>query len=165
MIGLFLLNKNFSKLAGVISIASFIVVLLSFTFYIKTAFYYQNFISFVVGNKNASSYQRFFDANTPRDYEIASFINLSALPKDNIFIWGNNAQVYYLTNKLPPGKYTVAYHITSYKDGFANTLQGLSIDRPKFIVIMPNVGAYPFSLTGYAQQISLQGAQIYEKSN
>ena len=39
-------------------------------------------------------------------------IKLYAKPSDNIFIWGNNAQVYKLTNKLPPGKYAVAYHIT-----------------------------------------------------
>jgi hypothetical protein len=165
MIGLFMLNKKFSKLAGVITIASFIAILLSFTFYIKTVFYYQNFISFVIGNKSVFSYQRFFDANTPRDYEIANFINLNSSKNDNIFIWGNNAQVYYLTNKLPPGKYTVAYHITGYKDGYSNTLSGLSISQPKFIVIMPNVGTYPFSLSNYNHQIILQGAQIYEKSN
>ena len=45
MIGLFNLNKNFSKLSGVLTITVFIAVLLSFTFYVKTIFYYPNFIS------------------------------------------------------------------------------------------------------------------------
>ena len=34
--------------------------------------------------------------NTPRDYEIAGYINLNIKTNDNIFIWGNNAQIYEL---------------------------------------------------------------------
>ena len=165
LIGLFFVNKNFSKLAGTLAIASFIAVLLSFTFYIKTVFYYQNFISFAADGESVYAYQSFFDGSTPRDYEIAGYINSHALPGDNIFIWGNNAQVYYLTQKLPPGKYTATYHITSYKDGYSNTLAGLSKNQPKFIVIMPNVSAYPFSLTNYSQAINIQNVPIYEKLN
>ncbi len=165
LIGLFLLNKHFSKLAGTLAIASFIAVLLSFTFYVKTIFYYQNFISFVVDGKSVYAYQSFFDGSTPRDYEIAGYLNSHALPTDNLFIWGNNAQVYYLTQKLPPGKYTATYHITLYKDGYSNTLAGLRKKQPKFIVIMPNVSAYPFSLAAYNQVINIQNVPIYEKLN
>jgi len=165
MIGLFLLNKNFSKLSGVLTITSFIAILLSFTFYIKTVLYYPNFIFFVIDGTHVNSYQKFFDKSTPWNYEIANYINSNAGPKDNIFIWGNNAQVYYLTGKLPPGKYTAAYHITSYKDGYSNTKKGLDISKPKFIVIMPNAGLYPFSLSGYYQKINIDNITIYEKLN
>jgi len=165
MFGLFMLNKNFSKLAGILTIVSFIAILLSFSFYIKTVFYYTNFISFVIDGTHVTSYQKFFDASTPRDYEIVSYINSHANPKDNIFIWGNNAQVYYSTNKLPPGKYTVAYHITGYKDGYSNTLKGLQLSKPRFIVVMPNVSAYPFSLSNYIQSMNIDNVIIYEKIN
>jgi len=161
-----MLNKNFSKLSGILTIASFIAVLLSFTFYIKTVLYYPNFISFVTDGRRVNSYQKFFDASTPRDYEIANYINFHATgPKDNIFIWGNNAQVYYLTNKLPPGKYTATYHITSYKDGYSNTINGLTLKKPRFIIVMPNVEAYPFSLSGYNQVMNIENVIIYEKLN
>ena len=165
MIGLFILNKKFSKLSGVLTIITFICVLLSFTFYLKTVFYYPNFISFLTNNKSVNSYQKFFDQNTPRDYEIANYINLYAKSKDNVFVWGNDPQIYYLTSKLPPGKYTVAYHITNYKDGNSDTKKGLLVNKPTFIVIMPNAGSYPFSLSGYNPEINIGGALIYEKFN
>lgn len=163
MFGLFLLNKNYSKTAGILMIGTFIAVLLSFSFYIKTIFYYQNFISFAMGGKSVYEYQRFFDRNTPNDYEIAGYINARAKKEDNIFIWGNNAQVYKLTEKLSPSRYTVAYHITNYKDGFDNAREGLEKQKPRFIVIMPNVSPYPFALSDYYHKININGINIYEK--
>ncbi len=163
LLGFFTLNKNVSKVAGVLTLSAFIAILLSFSFYIKTIFYYQNFISFQMGSKSTYSYQRFFDRNTPNDYDLAGYINSHSKPSDKIFIWGNNAQVYKLTEKLPPGRYTVAYHITNYNDGFENTREGLLKNPPKFIVIMPNVSIYPFGLSGYFNKINLNGIQIYEK--
>lgn len=163
MLGFFTLNKNISKLAGILTLSTFIAVLLSFTFYVKTVFYYQNFISFITGTKSVYSYQRFFDKNTPSDYDIAGYINLHSKPSDKIFIWGNNAQVYKLTEKLPPGRYTVAYHITNYKDGLENTKEGLLKNPPRFIIVMRNVSAYPFALSGYYIKINLNGTKIYEK--
>lgn len=163
MIGFFYLNKGLSKLSGVITLLVFIAVLLSFRFYTKTVVYYQNFISFVAGAKSVYAYQSFFDRNTPKDYELANYINLNTNKNDNIFIWGNNAQVYQLTNKLPPGRYTVAYHITSYKDGIENTKKELENKKPKFIIIMSNVSSFPFPLIMYYQKIKLNGIEIYER--
>jgi hypothetical protein len=163
MLGFFTLNKNISKLAGIITLSTFIAVLLSFTFYIKTVFYYQNFVSFLMGNKSVYSYQRFFDKNTPNDYDIAGYINLHAKKEDKIFIWGNNAQVYKLTEKIPPGRYTVAYHIVNYKDGLENTREGLLKNSPRFIVIMPNAPQFPFVLSEYYSKINLNGIGIYER--
>jgi len=165
MIGLFIINNNFSKTSGILVITSFIAVLLSFTFYTKTVLYYPNFISFLANTQNIYSYRKFFDQNTQVNYELASYISSHSSSKDNIFLWGNNAQVYYLTDKLSPGKYTVAYHITGYKDGISNTEEGLKISQPKFIVIMPNTGSYPFSLANYSSKINIQGAIIYERLN
>ncbi len=163
VIGLFLLNKNFSKSAGVLMLSVFIAILLSFNFYAKTIFYYQNFATFMLNKQSVTAYEKFFDGSTPRDYEIANYINLYAKKSDNIFLWGNNAQVYKMTNKLPPGKYTTAYHITGYKDGPSNTTAGLIINKPKFIIVMPNVSEYPFSLAGYDRKINLEGIDIYER--
>lgn len=163
MIGFFLFNNKQSKLAGVIVISTIIAILLSFTFYVKTIFYYQNFLSFMTEQKTVSKYQAFFDGNTPNDYTLASFINLYAKKDDNIFIWGNNAQVYKLTEKLPPGRYSVAYHITSYKDGIENTKIGLKASNPRFIIIMPNVTMYPFELSDYFERIDINNIIIYEK--
>lgn len=40
---------------------------------------------------------------------------------------------------------------------------GLVKANPKFIVVMPNVPNYPFSLAKYSLQINIDGALIYEK--
>jgi hypothetical protein len=163
MIGIFIANKHSSRISGVLILSSFIAILLSFNFYVQTIFYYQNFTSFILGAKSVTSYQSFFDRNTPRDYRIAGYINSNIGKEDNLFIWGNNAQIYDLTNKLPPGKYAVAYHITSYKDGLLNTKEGLDKSKPKFIIVMPNVPTFPFSLSNYYQKINISGVEIYER--
>ncbi len=162
--GLLLLKKNF-KLSALALIISIFLLYKNFGYYNKTTYYYQNFIAFITNNKTIYDYERFFDGNTPNDYLLASFLNMHLKKDDNIFVWGNNAQLYKLTDKLPPGRYTVAYHITSYPDGISNTRQGLEKTQPRFIIIMHNVSAYPFSLTNYQSVVNLNGIVIYEKIN
>ncbi len=163
LIGFFALNRNISKIAGILVLSTFIMIVMSFNLYFKTFYYYQNFLSFLSGTKSVKQYQVFFDRNTPNDYEIANYLNMNLKKDDNIFIWGNNAQVYKLTDKLPPGKYTVAYHIENYKDGISNTKKGLEISKPKFIILMPNASSFPFVLSNYINKINLNGINIYEK--
>ncbi len=163
LIGLVMLKNKYFKFSLLILVISLFLLITNFSFYIKTVFYYQNFVQFLTNQKNVYQYQRFFDGNTPNDYELASYINRVADEKDNIFIWGNNAQVYKLTNKLPPGRYTVAYHITSYEDGIPNTLEGLKKAKPKFIIIMGNVAKFPFAIPQYLHKMNINGVDIYEK--
>ncbi len=165
MVGLLYQDNKSSKLAGIFALSTLIIVLLNFKFYSKTGYYYQNFISYITGFEKTYDYRKFFDGNTPRDYELADYLLLQEKSGSKTFIWGNNAEVYTLINSLPPGRYTVAYHITNYKDGYQNTLDGLKNSPPQFIVIMPNVPSYPFSLYGYNLKINLSGINIYEKIN
>lgn len=162
--GLLMIKKNL-KLNALILIVAVFLIYKNFSYYHKTTVYYQNFIAFITNHKSLYDYQRFFDGNTPNDYLLASFLNMHLKKEDNIFIWGNNAQLYKLTNKLPPGRYTVAYHITSYPDGISNTQQGLEKSQPRFIVVMRNVTTYPFSLSNYQSLVNLNGIVIYEKNN
>ncbi len=161
--GLIFSEKKYQLMYAVILIASLLFILKDFNFYGKTVFYYQNFISFLTGGKSVSSYQAFFDKETPIDYQIAEFINLKTTSKDSIFIWGNNAQLYSLTNKLPLGKYVVAYHITGYKDGIENTQIAIREKKPKFVIIMPNAGNIPFPIYGYGKEMEIDSTIIYER--
>lgn len=165
MFGLLFLNNKYSKLAGIVALSGFILVLLNFKFYTKIIPYYQNFVNFVIGNKSVKDYRYFFDHNTPRDYEIANYILFHKTKDSHTFLWGNNAQVYNLIDDLPPGRYTVAYHITGFKDGLENTKAGLDKKPPTFIIVMPNTSAYPFSLSSYHLKINLSGVNIYENIN
>ena len=78
-------------------------------------------------------------------------------------MWGNNAQLYELTNTLPITKYVVAYHITSYKDGVSVLTSALEKMKPKYVVIMPNQKTIPYSLTNYFNKIKIGNANIYER--
>jgi hypothetical protein len=157
--------KRLQKFLGLTFVIIFLLVWFSFSFYMKSFQYYSNFISFISGNKSVAAYQSYFDRKTPRDYAIASFINANTNSTDNIFMWGNNAQVYKMTGKIPPGKYTVLYHIVQYKDAVENTNNGLMKKNPKYIVIMPNNPTYPFPLFNYQAKINIGGATIYERNN
>lgn len=138
--------------------------LTNFSFYTKNITYYQNFISFMTNKKDITSYRAFFDAATPRDYILADFLKAHAEKNDQIFLWGNNAQLYMLANKLPPGKYIVAYHITASQQTKDETQQALIKTHPRFIIDMPNAGSIPFRLSGYSQRIMIDNAVIYERS-
>ena len=71
-----------------------------------------------MGAKTTTNYQKFFDGSTPRDYEIARLYTSFTVPQAQILLFGEIMHKYItLSNKLPPGRYAVAYHITNYKDG------------------------------------------------
>ncbi len=163
LLGFIFYNRRLQNLSFLIALLTFVVVIKNFWIYAKFPFYYANFIYYVAGNESVSSYQAFFDKGTPITYEIATFINANTAKSNSIFLWGNNAMVYKLTDKLPPGKYAVAYHITSYTDGVQNTKDALALKKPKFIVIMPNVGPIPFSLVNYKEKITIDNVLIYER--
>ncbi len=163
LIGLFLFDKKRQRFIFLILALTLFILIKNFWFFARFPFYYTNFISFITNQKSVPSYQAFFDKNTPIDYEIAAYISLHTSSDDSIFIWGNNAQVYKLTSKTPPGKYAVAYHITSYPDGVSNTKAGILMKKPKLIVIMPNVGQIPFSLLNYREKITIDNILIYER--
>ena len=162
LLGLVLSERKLRGITLPIFVASLFLVISNFNFYIKIFPYYGNFLSLVNNKESIFSYRAFFDRQTPIDYELATFIKTNTSKNDSIFIWGNNAQVYKLSDKLPPGRYTVAYHITNYKSGITETAKALSKVKPKFIIIMP-LNNFPFSLDNYRQRIIIGNAQIYER--
>lgn len=141
---IFLLNRNFS-------------------FYTKTASYYINYLSFMTDKKSVSSYQAFFDTKTPRDYALAWYLNTHLKRDDNVFIWGNNGQLYTLINRLPPGRYIVAYHITASNESIKETKIAFEKNHPRFVVASENQ-SFPFAINGYIEKISMYGATIYERA-
>lgn len=151
----------------------FIVVLFYISsFYFKVSFqgftnifrYYQNYLLFITDNKSLTEYQSYFDSRVPRDYEIAQFIGNKAKTEDNIFIWGNNPQIYVLAKKLPPGKYTVEYHIVQNKKAITQTEEDFKKSNPKYVIILPEMPPIPFSIEGFENKFNLNGAIVYERN-
>ncbi len=125
--------------------------------------HYTNLIAFCSDKKDASSYQAFFDGNTPRDYDLARYIKAHTTKDESIFLWGNNAQIYKLAEKTPIMRYTVAYHITNYPTGLSEMENAIRTKEPKLIVVMPNVPEFPMKLINYEEKIDIRGVKIYEK--
>jgi len=163
ILGLIFWDKKYQKIITSFLLIAMVFVFSNFHFFDKSIAYYKNFIMFIADKKSITSYEAFFDKKTPIDYEIALFLKPKIRKSDSIFIWGNNPQVYKMVGVLPPGRYVVAYHITGYKDGILNTKNSINKVKPKFIVIMPDQQAVPFSLSGYLPRIKIGNALIYER--
>ncbi len=161
--GLIFEEKRLKKLNILFILFLLVIAFEYFWIYTKVTPYYANFINFITNNKSVAEYQRFFDKKTPIDYQIAQYINENTTEEDSIFIWGNNPQLYKLTNKLPPGKYTVAYHINNYKDGLINTAEALENVKPKYIIMMSYMNNFPFPLLHYKPSIVIDKVYIYER--
>lgn len=154
------------KIKSIHSLAFAIVILLlagNFWFYVKTPLYYLNFFEFINSKKSVLSYQSFFDKGVPRDYQIAEFLKGQHAKDQSVFLWTNSAQIYYLANFLPIGRYTVAYHITTNTATLQETAAALKIAHPRFVVILPNAPAFPFKMTDYRLRVQIQDGLIYER--
>ncbi len=164
MVGLILSEKKNKNLIAIIFIVLLMAIIKTFGIpkFIKSIYYYQNFISYVKGQKSMMQYQAFFDKNTPVDYEIARFIKPKIQKGETIFVWGNNAQLYQLVGVVAPTKYVVAYHITNYKDGAISTKNAIEKTKPKFIVVMSSENTTPFPLINYSKKININKVMIYE---
>jgi len=96
--------------------------------------YYQNFYQFAVGQKSKEEYFNYFGKQTKALYQTATFLKLHTSPQEKIFIWGNQPSIYALANRLPIGRYTVAYHIIDF-NGYQETINALAKNPPRFLVI------------------------------
>lgn len=135
-----------------------------FWIYGKPLSYYQNFLTFLRGGQTISSYQSFFAYHVERDYMLAQFLRAKTKPSDSIFIWGDNPQIYVLSDKLPVGRFTVAYHITAHPRGRGETAEAIANKRPRYIVVVKQEDSYEEFLAGYRLVASIAGSQVYERS-
>lgn len=163
LVGLIFWDKKWQKVTISLTVITVFVVLTNFSLSGKTMFYYQNFLSFLFHQKSVNEYQAFFDRRTPTDYTLSSFIKTHAGKDDQLFIWGNNAQVYVLSNKLPPGRYTVAYHMTATPQSIKETETTVLRVKPKFIIVTDMSRPLPFPLAQYEQKLMLNKSIIYER--
>lgn len=130
----------------------------------RTKSYYTNFITYVGGNNSMQEYYSFFDKKAVRDEQIAAFIKKRMGEDDkSLFLWGNSAQLYYMTDTLPPGRFTVAYHINGITLNMNETSIAIK-KQPRFIIILDNAPIYPFPMYNYKQILKMHEANIYERT-
>lgn len=150
----------------IIALCLFIIAIIPKNFWIYTNItpYYQNFFDFIASKKTIEDYRSFFDKNVPRDYEVAQFIRIHTSDEEGVFIWGDSAQIYVLSGKLPPGRLAVSYHATFYPDAFQETIRAIDKNKPKYIVVLSENGQYEQLIKSYSLSFVLsKGAIVYER--
>jgi len=134
-----------------------------FQIYLRSVPYYNNYLKFITNKERIVEYEGFFDRNTPRDYDIASFIRMNIKGNESVFLWSDSAQIYALSNRLPIGKYVVAYHITFYKNADTITKQEIDKEQPKYIIQTIDVPLVNNILSSYQLRYIMNGTKIYER--
>lgn len=127
--------------------------------------YYQNFLSWVSGQKTQEEYFRSFDQKVPRTYRLAEIITARTHPNDKIFIWGTAPEVYALSRRLPPGRFITAFHIHD-NQAYQETLRALEEQKPKYIIVLQNEkggfpGFFEFLQRNYIFIENVNGAEIW----
>jgi hypothetical protein len=132
----FLITK--SKSIEKVFVFSALGILISAFFYYKFWHYpvwryYQNFYQFVSQQKTKEAYFAYFDSRANETYRLSRLIKSLTSSSDPIFVWGNEPYLYALSQRLPPGKYTVAYHIIDF-NGWQETTLALAQKPPVLII-------------------------------
>jgi len=99
--------------------------------------YYRNFTAYLLGKISSEQYLAYWGKRTIKNYQLARFIQETSFPDDRVFVWGDAACVYAISRRLPPGRYTVNYHIFDF-NGFQETLAAIKKTNPPIIIKMDN---------------------------
>lgn len=165
LVGSIVESKNYRALKIIVAVMIVVVIYLNFGIYKKTLSYYQNYIEFVLFDKKIDDYHAFFDQNTPRDYELARFIEMFSENDEKIFLWSDSGQIYSLSNTLPPGKYIVAYHITYYNNAVDYMVEQISKTEPRYIIKTKDSPEFRNFIPSYILKYKVANSDIYERQN
>lgn len=131
-----IITSAFFVLPWAVLIAS--IVMIKFWAY-PISTYYANFFFFVTKRETKQQYYASFDPAVNDLYSMAEYIASHTTKDDRIFVWGDLPTIYALTQRLPPGRYTSAYHIQDF-NGYEETATAIEKQQPKFIVVDTTTG-------------------------
>lgn len=169
-----LIGLSFEKISRVkIAMTGAALLLLVFSvFYYKFWYYpslpyYQNFVRYALGKESEEEYRKFFGEGVNRNYQIADYIRDKTEKDEKIFVLGTEPAIYVLANRLPVGKYTVAYHIKDF-NAEEETLAKLQSEKPRFVVTFDSErNSFPklwaFILTNYLPAERFGDGRVYIK--
>jgi len=130
--------------------------------------YYQRFTKLFLGQISKEAYFQEFGGDVLSNYKIANFIVNSTARTDKIFVWGDSAQIYALTRRLPPTKYIATYHIQDFSTP-EETLKMLDANKPEFVIIKPGSPTFdslvPFLREHYLQIQTINNVAIWHLIN
>ncbi len=105
----------------------------------KTVPYYKNYLSYVRGEKTKDEYFSYWGDHIDSNYRVAEEVEKRTEEEDKIFVWGTEPAIYYLSDRLPVGRYTVAYHVKDF-NGYEETMEKIKKENPKIMLVLRNEG-------------------------
>jgi hypothetical protein len=106
-------------------------------FRLPTAPYYQNFFKYITRQQSWENYANWFDSRTVTNYQITKFLDTRYQPQDTLFVWGDNAFIYALSQVPPATKFIQAHHLTTISpNNYDKIIEQLNRKKPKHIVVI-----------------------------
>jgi hypothetical protein len=140
IVALVIAGKNKTRIIGIVSLLLFVAIVAKYKFYFYPVFsYYGNFYSYALHLKDKSSYYSYFGSNIEEIYAISDYVKTNTDANQKIFIWGDSPFIYALSNRLPVGRYTVAYHIVDF-NAYKETYDNFKCNLPKLVIYYPMSG-------------------------
>lgn len=128
--------KSFEKIvAAVPLILLYITVTVFHVGRYSTVNYYANFLRFTTKQISLQEYRQYFNSLMTENYATAEYIKKTTMPDTRLFIWGNNPMLYTLANRLPVGRFTVAFHIKDF-NAYEETLSAVKKHMPPIVIVM-----------------------------
>lgn len=129
--------------------------------------YYQNFISWSLGQKSVQDYRNWFGPRVNNNYRLAEYLRQTIPAGESIFVWGDEPFVYALSNRLPVGRYTVAYHVIDF-NGFNSILAAWDKQPPRAVIVYQGEsrgfpGLFARLDTNYVSVLTFGEAQVYRR--
>lgn len=113
-------------------------------FALDTRYYYQHWFNYISERISWEDYINGFDSRTLNSYAVANYLKENTNPTDPIFVWGDAAFVYVLSNRPPATKFIQAHHLTTIDPkNYDYIISRLERLQPKYILISRPVH-FPF---------------------
>lgn len=148
MVSMLVSLKNVEQSLTVIplTIAFFVPFYYKFWYY-PTISYYERFIMFASKKISREQYFNKFSETIFDNYKISEFIAKTTSRSEKIFVWGNDSPaIYALSRRLPPTKYVADYHFNDFSNP-SETINILSKNKPKLVVVQKNSFNFPELIT------------------
>jgi len=137
-----------------------------YNFYFFPVFsYYNKFVKMIGKQISYEEYADSFDWRVGRTRRLTAYLRSITESGERIFIWGDEPFVYFESDTLPVGKYTVAYHVIDF-EAIEQTAELLVSEKPRIIVRMTSEKRTFSELRGileddYALVKEIDDARIY----
>lgn len=130
--------------------------------------YYHNFARYVMGEMGQAEFYDSFDWRVTRNYEISRYLKERTNKDDRIYIWSDEPYIYVLSERLPAGKWVMAYHIQIF-DKKDEMMRAVRKERPKFILWPKEEREFralaSYREAWYTKVKELGGMRIYRRMN